>query len=90
MLDQYEQPIPDDLIIPPNEVYDEEEIDTIMSADWYVVDIFIAVSCGEIGPELAERGTEFEDAGVDLAGEEVLYVQDILHRYDEILGFYHA
>ena len=91
MLDQYGNEVPTDLIIPPNDVYNEEEYHAIMKARWYDVDIFIAVSCEEIGPELADRGTAFEDAGVDLAKEKVLFVQDMLHRYDDDgSGFYHA
>ncbi len=90
MLDQFDRPIPDDLVLMPNiEHLTKEEIKLVDEADWYDADGYLLVSAEAIN-HLSEDTLE-DATGIKLENiEEIFHVATCLHRWNYDWGFYHA
>lgn len=91
--DQYDNPIPDDLVLmPPFGLLDKDEVQKVYQADWYEaehpqVGKALLVSSKAIGG----YETSLEDAtGIKADYCEICHIAQTLHRYNSIDGFYHA
>ena len=92
LVDQYGDPVPDDLVtLPSIEGLSEEEIKTVDSANWYEVSgnrHAILASASAIN-YLSEDA--LEDSGITLDEDaEINLIDRPLHRSSEEDGFYHA
>jgi len=88
--DQFDMPIPDDLVVMPTiEYLTDEDIRLIDITDWYDADGILLVSAKAI-KYLSEDS--FEDTtGRNLSDiDEILHVSPALHRWNYEDGFYHA
>lgn len=90
MRDQYGNEVPDDLVVldlEPSELL-SCELKKVGLADWYKVDGVILVSYRAVDG-LTE--TDPVDAGIELnQSTEILYINQVLHRWNGSDGFYHA
>jgi hypothetical protein len=91
MKDQYGRKVPDDLVVlEGGEFTPDDEFEILDQARWYEVEgrqDVILVSSAEING-LSE--TNPLDVGIDLSKSKVMRIDDVLKRYDETDGFYHA
>jgi hypothetical protein len=88
MKDQYDNDIPNDLVLIPDiNGLDETQIKMVDDATWYEQNGVIMVSAKEID-FLSEDDPI--DAGIILTDGEIFEVNYILHRYNRMDGFYHA
>jgi hypothetical protein len=94
MKDQYDNDIPDDLVILPGfELLDADEVKKIDQAAWYEAEhpqigrvlLASAVAIDNLSEDDLEGAT-----GIKLEDCDVCYVAACLHRYNEKDGFYHA
>lgn len=89
LYDQYDRPVPDDLVLlpDPSPGAEEAELAILMNADWYEADGVLLVS----GAAIDWMGSADPlDAGVDLRKVDAALVDDALKRYSPEDGFYHA
>ena len=89
--DQYGEPIPNDLVVLSGENpkdFIADGLKAVDKADWYEANGIILVPWHQT--EIFE--TAPEDAGLDLDDPtvEILKIDAVLHRYNEVDGFYHA
>ena len=89
-VDQYNRPVPADLLTPPSILFlDEKEIDIINSLDWYECEGVILIPDNEIGGEdPQDSGIEVDQDG-NVVGE-ILLIDQCLHRFNQVDGWYHA
>ncbi|MFA6089984.1 MAG: hypothetical protein WC755_09070 [Candidatus Woesearchaeota archaeon] len=88
MKDQYDNEVPNDLVVMPN-IHDltQDDIQDVINAPWYEAGNTLLVSARDI-----DFLSEIDplDAGVDLTKMAIYKIDDILKRYDSFDGFYHA
>lgn len=99
MLDQYESPVPDDLVALDMNPADlmEEDLKAVDGLDWYQPDRdehpdgshLILVSQAKLS-EIGTEGSDLADCGMDEPLRAVEKIDAVLHRWSEQDGFYHA
>lgn len=69
--------------------YSEDEIERILDANWYETapNMPILVNFDEVGDLVDDNDPA--DSGV-VFGDEISKIDNVLHRFDPIEGFYHA
>jgi hypothetical protein len=90
MKDQYNNPIPDDLVTMPDiSLLSVKEVNLVDNADWYEANGILLVSSKAIN-FLSEDDPL--DSGINLADPdiEIFHVEHVLHRFNFVDGFYHA
>ena len=89
MLDQYDNPIPDDLVLLPSyDFLNVAGIDVIFKARWYEAEQILMASAKEI--EYLSEDDPL-DADVDLSSViKIMCVADVLKRGNPKDGFYHV
>jgi hypothetical protein len=88
-VDDRGEPLPADLVLLPNpKDLDEADFEKVMGAAWWEIDGVLCASAEAID-YLSEDDPL--DAGVDVGkAKSVCYIPNILHRGNEVDGFYHA
>lgn len=88
MKDQYGNDVPDDLVVIPDiDLLSGDEIQVVDRADWYEHKGVILVAAKAID-HLSE--TDPQDAGIDKLPDTIDQIDQCLHRYSDVDGFYHA
>jgi len=87
--DQYGYSIPDDLVLLPlGDTLSPEEVETVLNATWYEIEGVLLVSARAV--DLIAYDNPI-DAGVNITQATLAdKVQQVLHRYSQEDGFYHA
>ena len=96
-LDQYNNPIPTDLIMLDNSLITDfpDRLDLISYLDWYCPDDkrigYIFVSQSELSKDLPDFDFDYmQPVDLGLEKSEFLKIDNYLKRWNEIDGFYHA
>jgi hypothetical protein len=88
--DQYDDTIPDDLVVLSGENpadMTKDFLKLVKDADWYEANGVLLVSAQAVGGFLE---VDPVDCGIDLAAVEVLRIDNVLKRWSYEDGFYHA
>ena len=91
MKDQYDNEVPEDLVLVYDIDFSPEEIALIDDADWYEVDLYHYPGLLCVSAKAVEY--LFDDDPVEEFNSKIKtvnYIGRILHRYNEHDGFYHA
>jgi len=87
-LDQFGQPIPDDLVLMPDrEQLRMKEVHMILNVPWYECQEILMVSSFAID-WLSEADPA--DADINLETSKIFKIDDCLKRWNYLDGFYHA
>lgn len=91
MNDQYDNKVPDDLVLVYDADFTPDEITLIDNANWYKVDLYhyaglLCISANAVDYLLDDDPVEEFNSKI----KNVSFVDKVLHRYNKQDGFYHA